>query len=514
MKRKILLIFLDLLLVAIAFLIVAWYKPATISLVIPFYFNSFLLFIGIWLFISLITKKYNFFTQKIFRDSIITILIANFTVAAVSSILIYIFNLYYYSRLIVFGTIIISTFFEFFLFYLFHIIRTSVKIEESEFPITGGNIEDVNLKASTRRKLKESIVLENGKGKNIPENIKKLIVDESGKRVYDFVKKHLSGSDKRFIVVSTTTRFNLFSLPFEKYDFIVNLKKTNDFQRINKFFEAVNGKLSDNGLYAGKVETYVLRKERILKKSFYPLNYLLYTIDFIFKRFFPKVPILKNFYFAITHGNNRVLSKAETLGRLYSCGFEVIDESFIEGYFCFVMKKTGEPNFPKNPTYGPMVRLNRIGKEGREFYVFKMRTMFAYSEYLQNYVFEKNALQEGGKFKDDFRVTTIGKIMRTFWIDEMPMFINLFRRNMKIVGVRPLSKHYFSLYSDELKQKRIKYKPGLVPPFYADMPKTLDEIMDSEMKYLEEYEKHPFRTDLKYFFKAWNNILFKHARSN
>ncbi len=48
------------------------------------------------------------------------------------------------------------------------------------------------------------------------------------------------------------------------------------------------------------------------------------------------------------------------------------------------------------------------------------------------------------------------KIMRKFWLDEFPMFINVFKGEMKLVGVRPLSRHYFSLYSDELKEKKAK----------------------------------------------------------
>ena len=67
-----------------------------------------------------------------------------------------------------------------------------------------------------------------------------------------------------------------------------------------------------------------------------------------------------------------------------------------------------------------------------------------------------------------------------------------------------------------MKQKRILSKPGLVPPFYAQFPtpKTLDEIQDNEMRYLEAYEKSPFITDVKYFFKAFYYIIFKKARSN
>ena len=40
---------------------------------------------------------------------------------------------------------------------------------------------------------------------------------------------------------------------------------------------------------------------------------------------------------------------------------------------------------------------------------------------------------------------------------------------MKIVGVRPLSEHYFSLYDKDLQEKRIKVKPGFIPPFYVDL---------------------------------------------
>ncbi|HQD59562.1 MAG TPA: sugar transferase, partial [Bacteroidales bacterium] len=153
------------------------------------------------------------------------------------------------------------------------------------------------------------------------------------------------------------------------------------------------------------------------------------------------------------------------------------------------------------------------GKDGKIINVYKFRTMHPYSEYLQSYIYERNKLQEGGKIANDFRVSTIGHFMRKFWIDELPMFINLFRRQLKIVGVRPLSLQYFKLYPTEFQEIRIKYKPGLIPPFYVDLPSNLDEIIESEKKYLASYDEHPFRTDINYFFKAVYNILFKKARS-
>jgi len=315
------------------------------------------------------------------------------------------------------------------------------------------------------------------------------------------------------MVLSTTTKFNIAKLPLAEYTEIVNLKRINDVVRINKFFEEVNAKLSMGGIYINQVETYSLRKQKILNKYPKVINWGVYSIDFLFTRVLPKLWTTKRMYFYLTGGRNRVISKAETLGRLYSCGFKIVEERMIDGTLFFVAKKIGEPVFDSNPTYGPLIKLRRYGKGNNKIGVYKMRTMHPYSEYLQAYIYERGNLQEGGKFADDFRITSIGGFMRKFWLDELPMFINVFKGDMKIVGVRPLSTHYFGLYTEELKQKRSQFKPGLVPPFYVDMPVTLEEIMASEMKYLEAYKAAPFRTDVTYFFKAFYNIIVKRARS-
>ena len=102
---------------------------------------------------------------------------------------------------------------------------------------------------------------------------------------------------------------------------------------------------------------------------------------------------------------------------------------------------------------------------------------------------------------------------RALWIDELPMLLNWMRGDLKLVGVRPISEHYFSLYSKDHQERRIKYKPGLIPPYYADLPKTLPEIEASEKAYFDVYERHPFRTNWRYFWKAIFNIIFRKARS-
>ena len=327
-----------------------------------------------------------------------------------------------------------------------------------------------------------------------------------------FIELHFDLSSNNYLT-STSDEINLEKLVFGKFLSILNLKKVNDIRYINKFFETINTILPNSGLYLGKVVTYPNRRSAILNK--YPpiLNKLIYFIDYIFYRVIPKLPILKKIYFYLTNGKGRVISRAETFGRLYSCGFEVIDEISINHSLFFVAKKVKDPYYDINPTYAPIISLNRIGKNGKIFKVYKLRTMHPFSEYLQEYVYNRNELQEGGKIKNDFRISPEGKIFRKFWIDEIPMLINIFKGEMKLVGVRPLSKHFYSLYDEDLQQKRIKNKPGFIPPFYVDLPKTMSEIMESERKYLELYDQSPFITDVRYFFMAFKNVLFKGARS-
>ncbi len=342
---------------------------------------------------------------------------------------------------------------------------------------------------------------------------KKLMIDEIGEEAFKFINEHATQIPKDVFVTATRTRFNIDNVEDDRYKSIVNLKRVNDFRRINKYFKSVNAKLPEGGIFINHVETHAVRKNRLLKKLYKPFNYMYYAADVVLTRIFPKLKLTKGLYFHITQGKGRVLTKAETFGRLYSCGFEVLEERNINNLLHFVARKVKEPVFDNTPTYGPLIKLKRLGKDGKTIKVYKFRTMYPFSEYLQQYIFEKNNLKEGGKIKNDFRISHEGKIMRKYWIDELPMIYNFIKGEMKLVGVRPLSSHYFSLYPKELQEKRLQVKPGLIPPFYADMPKTLEEIVASEMKYLEAYQKAPLKTDIEYCIKIAKNILLRGKRS-
>lgn len=294
----------------------------------------------------------------------------------------------------------------------------------------------------------------------------------------------------------------------------VVLERLNDIRFINKFLEEVNEKLATGGYIVGSVETSIHRKQRIKNKLPRWLFRPYYLIDFLVTRVWPKLPRLRKAYFALSHGRNRVISKMEVYGRLYSCGFQIEQTLDHDDKLFFIAKKVALPDYNLHPTYGPLIRLNRVGKNGKMIKVYKFRTMSPYSEYLQAYIYEQCGLQEGGKLKDDPRVNTVGRFMRKYWLDELPMIYNLLKGDMKLFGVRPISAHYLSLYPKDCQERRKSFKPGLIPPFYADLPKTIEEIAASEMRYLEAYEKSPLLTDLRYLGKVAYNILVKMARSN
>jgi len=334
--------------------------------------------------------------------------------------------------------------------------------------------------------------------------------------VLDFIQRKLdlgTFDTKKTVVLRSNDPYNILFHPENEIELFINLHRMNDVRRINEYFINVNKILIDGGVFVGSFEPIHFRYKRFLMRYPFFIAQFLYLLDFLWHRAAPKMPVFRKIFFAINKGKDRAISLAEGFGRLYYCGFEVLDLKALDNICYFVAKKIKEPSADKNPSYSPLFKMRRVGKNGKTVFIFKLRTMHPYSEYLQEFVYKNNSLQEGGKFKDDFRITSWGKVLRKLWIDELPMLLNLFRGDCKLVGVRPLSRHYLSLYDEEYRKRRLKYRPGLIPPYYADMPGTIQEIMISEEKYLNEFDRAPLKTDVKYFFKAFYNIVLNQKRS-
>jgi lipopolysaccharide/colanic/teichoic acid biosynthesis glycosyltransferase len=501
----------DIVILAISFLALLWTKPASLRSYLPSHTPFFLGLALMWIVVSFINGKMDKGRIINFSTLFTRVLTSNIIAISITALAMYSIRAIEYSRTIVLGTALLATFLELLFGSVYIAYKKAVVQDWDEY------YKDKTYKPSEYDLVREvnGHGAENGEHSDVNPGIAMAIEKECGPEMAQaIIKMTCSNFTDRTAVLSTTTVFNISSLIRDKYDYIINLHKINDIKRLDSFLDAVNAKLAVKGFFFCCVETKDQRKHRLLEK--YPplLNYIYYFFDFIVKRILPKLKFTRGIYFFLTRGENAVLSRAETLGRLSRAGFRIRQESFIGNLLCIEARKADEPYPVSENVYGPLIALSRIGKNGQIIKVYKLRTMHPYSEYIQDYVYELHDLQHGGKFKNDFRITSWGAICRKTFLDEMPMLMNLFRGEMKLIGVRPLSRQYFELYREEVRARRIKYKPGLIPPFYADMPSDLEGIQASELKYLDSFDRHPLFTDFRYFWKSVWNILFRKARSN
>lgn len=279
-------------------------------------------------------------------------------------------------------------------------------------------------------------------------------------------------------------------------------------------FEKLRLGLDEHQYMAFNVSTAENVKNRVRDEYPAALFKLYYLFHFAGRRVLPKLKGLRKISRLLSIPVD--MSKAEIMGRLIYHGFEIVHIRETAEKTLFVARRhdsVAPSTYARLPKEGVLFSMQRVGKNNRPITVYKFRSMHPYAEYAQAYLHKTNGLDVGGKFKDDYRVSTGGKLIRKYWIDELPMLYNLLRGDIKLIGVRPISTHYFNLYPEELKTLRSKHKPGLLPPFYADMPKEFGDIVASELQYLKAYEKAPLKTDLAYLGKILKNIFYHKARS-
>ena len=507
------LIFIDAVMLMSVFLAINHIKQGSFDL--PDRYDQIILVLYALLFVSsFLVKKYdkkNF--DSTYLRAVTPCIKATLIIGGSLAMIVFSFRLFYYSRLHLFGTFAVLFILELMVYYVYFAYRKYGKFEkdiETADEVTAlFHIEDRD-----RHLLEEGAVCPVDE----PVEIKlKHALEFFNETLFHFIKTNIDLSTIErcsTAIMSTDEIEDVQKLDKKRHQLFINLHKINDVRWFNRYFLEAYGNLKARGYFVGKAHTTTTRKKHYMAK--YPkfVAPFLYYSNFVWCRVFPKLPYIKKIYFTFTRGRNRMVSKAEIFGRLCFCGFRIVDELEIDNRLFFIAQKIKKPSLNKNPSYGPIVRLKRTGFNGNMITVYKFRTMYPYSEFLQEYVYEKNHLEKGGKFKDDFRVTDWGRFMRATWLDELPMIYNWLKGDLKLFGVRPLSKQYLSLYTKELQELRKQVVPGLIPPFYADLPKTLPEIMESEVRYIKSYLKEPIKTQARYTLKSSKNILFNGARSN
>jgi lipopolysaccharide/colanic/teichoic acid biosynthesis glycosyltransferase len=139
---------------------------------------------------------------------------------------------------------------------------------------------------------------------------------------------------------------------------------------------------------------------------------------------------------------------------------------------------------------GAFFRQVRVGRAGKEFRLFKFRTMRPGSEAL-------GQITVGGR---DPRITGIGYFLRKSKMDELPQLINVLLGDMSIVGPRPEVSRYVALYSPE-QRNVLNVRPGITSAAsiaYIDENEILGRSTDPHRAYIEEVMPAKLALDLDY----------------
>jgi len=149
----------------------------------------------------------------------------------------------------------------------------------------------------------------------------------------------------------------------------------------------------------------------------------------------------------------------------------------------------------------------RVGKHGREFRMYKFRSMYTNAEARRASIENQNEMQDGVTFKvkKDPRITGVGRIIRKLSIDELPQLWNVLNGEMSLVGPRPPLPSETSQYTTQ-DRYRLQCKPGITCIWQvsgrSDIP--FDQQVELDIEYIVSKS---LWTDIKILFKTVPAVL-------
>jgi exopolysaccharide biosynthesis polyprenyl glycosylphosphotransferase len=157
---------------------------------------------------------------------------------------------------------------------------------------------------------------------------------------------------------------------------------------------------------------------------------------------------------------------------------------------------------------GPVFfRQIRVGRHGREFGMFKFRSMRVDAEARLKELLAKNEHTNGitFKIKNDPRITRIGRFIRKYSIDELPQFYNVLNGDMSLVGPRPPVPREVALYS-LADRRRLAVKPGITCIWQVSGRAAIDfpGQVRLDVRYIES---RSLREDIKILLKTVPAVL-------
>src|SRR6267378_2875616 len=149
----------------------------------------------------------------------------------------------------------------------------------------------------------------------------------------------------------------------------------------------------------------------------------------------------------------------------------------------------------------------RVGQFGREFRMFKVRSMCLDAEQKLKDLLEKNTHKEGVTFKikDDPRITRVGKWLRKFSFDELPQFYNVLIGDMSLVGPRPPVPREVAKYTPA-DRRRLAIKPGITCIWQISGRSEIDFSGQVQLD-VSYIESQTFLMDLKILAKTIPAVL-------
>lgn len=130
----------------------------------------------------------------------------------------------------------------------------------------------------------------------------------------------------------------------------------------------------------------------------------------------------------------------------------------------------------------------RIGKNGRRFRMWKLRSMVKNADALKKELMAQNEI-EGAMFKmkDDPRITRVGHFIRKYSLDELPQLFNVLKGDMSLVGPRPPLPEEVAQYTDYQKQ-RLLVTPGCTGLWQVTVRNEadFDEMVDIDLNYIQQ----------------------------
>lgn len=160
-----------------------------------------------------------------------------------------------------------------------------------------------------------------------------------------------------------------------------------------------------------------------------------------------------------------------------------------------------------SPGASPIYIQYRVGKNGRVFKFYKLRSMVPEADQMLDSLLDQNEM-EGPAFKisNDPRITRVGRVIRKTCIDELPQLWNILKGDMSFVGPRPPLPREVEQYND-FQRNRLSVVPGLTC-YWQIQPNrnrlTFDKWLELDLKYIEERN---VKTDLMIIFKTVGAVL-------